>query len=690
MTPQASQNTLHSKTEINSLPEKNIISEKLEHNKNKINKDQASPNYLAQYGLRESAFSQEIDDKFFFLDTDQAQRLNFLHNLIQDPNLFLHLSGVSGVGKTSLINRFINIGEEDWRFSLFSANAMMNSEQLFFNVSAGFGLSGIPDNNKNLKETCLSNISMLEKSGVVPILIVDDVQELPIDTLKSIFELVNRWDKNQPKLRIILVSDTKFESVLQSSEVKPLSNVISHVMELEPLVEEQIGRYIYFRLSVAGLDGGNPINPEACSVILEKSKGIPEKINSLCHIALRDGMDEMTMKEFFDDHNFDFPFRKYLITAAIMAIFLGVVFSVMEPYNFKLSQKVTIQNNKELNSAISSSSMLGHLTDKKIIAENKSINFTNNKTIELITSTKTDIIKNKEINTQEIKSRSVKIYNFDQLLLNLVDDLTHKNSNAIFSIIKIQFKNNSISSNDSQKKGSAELLKKKIKIVSKDTKKYDIKTLTTIKSKNFPTIKSISRLKPISDEAEETISIFGLRFTQKSNIAIYGIAGKKAIDASKITYISETQLNVLINSKEFPGKNWIVVTDPENGKSNSKLFEISNSVKIKLAKPEIRFIQDTAWILSQESHLYILHILGSKLKEELVKLAHSEKMNGQYALFETNKNGVQWYHLILGTYENREAAKTAIHNFPQQLKKPWIRPIKDIQTVIKRLNQKAL
>ncbi|MFV2016903.1 MAG: hypothetical protein ACC656_15840, partial [Candidatus Heimdallarchaeota archaeon] len=76
------------------------LSSKTTTTKNTIKNDQRSPNYLALYGLRETPFAQEIDDRFFFLDTEQAQRLSLLHNLIQDPRMFLHLKGASGVGKS--------------------------------------------------------------------------------------------------------------------------------------------------------------------------------------------------------------------------------------------------------------------------------------------------------------------------------------------------------------------------------------------------------------------------------------------------------------------------------------------------------------------------------------------------------------------------------------------------------------
>jgi len=652
--------------------------------------DQHSPGYLALYGLREVAFSQELDDRFFFLDNEHAQRLSLLHNLIQDHNLFLHLYGDSGVGKTSLINRFVNIGEEDWRFSFFSANTMMNSEQLFFNISAGFGLSRITNGKNDFKETCIKNIALLENSGVIPILIIDDAQELSIDTLKSIFGLVNRWDKNHPKLRIILISTPPFDKILDSDSIKPLRKIISHVMEIEPLSEEQIERYIYFRLSIAGLDGGNPITPDACSVILEKSKGIPARINRLCHIALRDGMEEMSMKDFFDDHNFNFPLRKYLVTGSIMAIFLGVLFSVIEPYSFKVDKSQfplqLASNIKLLNTAISTTSVLGYLTDKKIKPD--------------LNNSDDLIIENKvKIEKVTVKKQEFPIYDFSKLKLISINDIARKNLTALDNIIKLKIENKN------QDEAVITIVKKDNKEMPKvnsisvsdvstsksiDLANYDVDKLTRITSKNFPEIISITPIKIISGHIEQQISLFGLHFTQNSKISVYGSAGIKEIDNNRITFVSDTQININLISKNLSGKNWLVITDPENGKSNSKLLTTVHPTITSSDGINIKFMKGEQWILAQKSDLYILHLLGSKRKEEIADFIYDEDISGQYAVFETNRNGVEWYHLILGTYENRDAAKLAVQQFPRDINSPWIRPIKDIQKVIKRFNQNSL
>ncbi len=660
------------------------------------NDEQSSPEYLALYGLTESAFSKKPDDKFFYLGTEQARSLSEIKHLLQNRNLILNIRGVRGIGKSSLIKRFVKISDKSLRFSYFSAKPKMSSDQMFFSVSAGFGLSGISDENSSFKQVCINNIKYLESSGVTPVLIIDNVQRFDIDTLKSVFELVNRWDKNHPKLRILLLSDLSFKATLELEEIKHLRILISNVIELEPLSQEQVERYIHHRLTIAGLDGNNPISRKSCAAIFDKSKGIPKRINYYCHLALQDGMTEMGMKDFFAGENFSFPIRKYLVTGSFMVIFLGVLFSVFDESK--------------------------QLQEKQIIVSsgvNQKINETAPDKVKQLVSTPINT-KNITVVTEELTPKI--IYDFTQIQLNLTQEISSENLNKIAGLYII--KKTKVKSLEKQKKKlkqpnkkpkiikltkTTTLSKNKSKVVkrskvstkkvlvqtaqlikkqkkqSNDLKKYDVSKLTIITSKKFPEIREVKPVLLNSVKSERTVSLFGARFGQKSKITIYGNGILKEIPETKIKYISPSQINIKIIPGDYPRKNWVVITDPIKGKSNSKSFEITRFISTKSNV----LIQDFAWILAQKSNMYILHIFGTKDKNKIVNFQHFDKIKGQLALFISNRNGEKWYHLIVGLFKNRYEAKLAMQDLPQTANKPWISPIREIQKVIYRLDQKT-
>ncbi len=639
----------------------NATSIALAFNQTTINNAQQSPSYLHLYGLREAPFSQDLNDKFYFLDTDHAQRLRLINKLILDPNLFLHISGISGVGKTSFINHFVKLAEDNWRFSIFTANSIMTSEQLYFNVSSGFGLNAIPVDNRDLKDICVENVALLEASGEIPILIIDDVHELPLDSLKSIFKLVNRWDKNHPKLRVIIISNPEFKTTLTLDDFKSECSLISEHMEIEVLSDEQIKRYIYFRLSIAGVEGGGtPITHAVCSDIVEQSHGIPKKVNSLCHIALVNGIEHLTRENFFDGENFNFPLRKYLITGSFMAIFLGLIFGFFEPDSQQ--HDITVVDSKKM------SKHKNNIIDKAQVDNNS------------ITQTKIEI-------------KAFTIYDFSTLEeKTFISNIRDKNANTITSIMNIQFeltvaakrknvqakkiKNISIKKLNDNSGEKNKTTKKPVKIVTNNLLRYDINKLTTITSKDFPEIISITPRTLTAKNKEITISLYGQNFSKKSSITFYGVGGAREIPEYKISHVSDSQINVKLVPRYHQGQNWIVVTNPITGKSNSKLYEITSLSR--------KYMEDTQWILAQKSNKFVLHLMGSKYKKSLIKFASEKQVTGQYAVFKTNRKGVGWYHLILGPYKNKESAKLAVRKLPQKMVTPWIRPIKDIQKVIRR------
>ncbi len=675
-------------------------------NKTLANDEQSYPGYLALYGLTESAFSKKPDDKFFYLGTEQARRLTELKSLILDRNLILNIRGARGIGKSSLIKRFVKISDKSLRFSYFSAKPKMNSDQMFFNVSAGFGLSGIADDDTNFKQVCINNIKYLEDSGVTPILIIDNVQRFAIDTLKSVFELVNRWDKNHPKLRIILLSDLSFKETLEQEKIKHLRILISNIIELEPLSKEQVERYIHHRLAIAGLDGSNPISRKACSAIFDKSKGIPKRINHYCHLALNDGMTEMGMKDFFDGENFSFPIRKYLVTGSIMAIFLGVLFSVFDENRENQEKKLLVTpsinqkiNESDINSVkatISTPKAAKSITVTKVLAPKIIYDFTQiklNLTKE-ITAENLNKIAGLQVVKKSTTTIKVKSTEKPKKKLSAKNNASSK-SQIIKPIKKKSIKKPKIvkltkttkSSTVSAKKTpvrAASVAKKKEK-QSNNSKKYDVSKLTTITSKSFPEIISVKPLLLSSVKSERTVSLFGAGFGKKSKVTIYGNGILKEMHETKIKYISSNQINIKIIPSDYPRKNWIVITDPKKGKSNSKLFEITRFIPIKSNLS----IQDSEWILAQKGNMYILHVLGSKDKSKIVNFKHFDKIKGQLAVFVNNRNNEKWYHLIVGVFKSRYEAKLAMQDLPPTANKPWISPIREIQKVIYRLNQKT-
>lgn len=244
--------------------------------------------YLGRLGLGREPFAAESQNEFFLLDSERAQRLNMLYHLSQNSELLLLVTGVHGSGKSSLLHRFLEMGNEGWRNCNVDANAMMNPEQLLTEIAEGFGLPQHSINFGTVFEALRKRLVELKRSELIAILTVDDAHELPaasLTVLIKLSELVDN-DDNEGLLRIVLFSEPQITDMLNARELKEVRHRITHTLSMPQLDQQQTTDYISYRLSVAGLQGEPPFSRSQLKRIHKLSDGIPGKINLYAHEML--------------------------------------------------------------------------------------------------------------------------------------------------------------------------------------------------------------------------------------------------------------------------------------------------------------------------------------------------------------------------------------------------------------------
>ncbi len=242
--------------------------------------------YLAKLGLHTEPFSNNINDEFFLLDTQRAQHLNMLYHLAQNSELMLVVTGVQGSGKSSLLQHFIDMGDETWRSCVIDANAMMNPEQLLIQIAEGFGLPQGSVNFGNAIEMLNKRLIEMRRSELVSILIIDDAHELPAASLTMLMKLSELSDEHEGLLRFVLFSEPQLVEILNASSLKDVRYRITHTLEMPSLSEQETINYIQHRLTIAGLQSGFPFSKSQLKKIYRQSSGIPGAINRIAHQTL--------------------------------------------------------------------------------------------------------------------------------------------------------------------------------------------------------------------------------------------------------------------------------------------------------------------------------------------------------------------------------------------------------------------
>ncbi|MGD8926508.1 MAG: AAA family ATPase, partial [Thioalkalispiraceae bacterium] len=312
--------------------------------------DRLEPAYLKSYGLQEAPFSTVHHDKFMYLDAERAQRINMLQHMVRYSNLLLIVQGVHGVGKTSLLKRFIQTAEPDWQLCEIAANTMIDAEQLLFQAAQGFGVHQLPQDAGELQEMLYARVATFHHNDQTPILIIDDAHELPKDALLAIFNLADTYVNDVNLLRIILFCEPQIEKIISSKDVRALRERVTHTMEIPPFDEEGTAEYLKHRMAAAGFNGSSPFTPKLVKKIYRASRGIPAQINLLAHQALEEGDvlgdSEQPAPEVASSQQ---RYRKQgkpaiYISAAILLLVLALVFQDQINSIFEDGRETTSEN----------------------------------------------------------------------------------------------------------------------------------------------------------------------------------------------------------------------------------------------------------------------------------------------------------------------------------------------------------
>jgi len=128
-------------------------------------------------------------------------------------------------------------------------------------------------------------IEELSKGNNV-VLIIDEAQNLKPSILEEIRMLSNLETDKEKLFQIILVGQPELRNKLNSPDLKQLRQRIAVRFHITALEKDEIEKYIYHRLAVAGSTGRITFFPDAIDCIYNFSGGIPRIINTICDKAL--------------------------------------------------------------------------------------------------------------------------------------------------------------------------------------------------------------------------------------------------------------------------------------------------------------------------------------------------------------------------------------------------------------------
>jgi general secretion pathway protein A len=242
--------------------------------------------YKEFYGLSRKPFNMTPDPAFLFLTAQHREALAGLTYAILERKGFLVLSGMAGLGKTTLLAWVLQKLPSDRVQSSVILNPMLTREEFLELAMLDFGLTDIPVSKAQRLWILQKFLLQGKEEGKVNVLIVDEAHKLNVDLLEEIRLLGNLEYGDEKLLQILLVGQCELDEAMNRPELWQLKQRVSVRLAIEPLSVDDVEKYMAHRWRVAGGKSALPFAPDAIANIRKWSKGIPRLINSICDNAL--------------------------------------------------------------------------------------------------------------------------------------------------------------------------------------------------------------------------------------------------------------------------------------------------------------------------------------------------------------------------------------------------------------------
>jgi general secretion pathway protein A len=251
--------------------------------------------YESFYGLREKPFTTIPDPDFFYMSPKHEMALTYLEYGLTSQAGFMVLTGEVGSGKTTLLNYLIRKTDTRVTNVALIFNTNIQPVDLLENMLREWDIECRGMNRAQLYESLNTFLLQEYTRQHRVLLIIDEAQNLPFETLEEIRMLSNLNDEKVPLLHIILSGQPNLKERLNTPRLEQLRQRVTVHYHLEPLDRQETADYLQTRLQVAQARDVHIFSEDAVDALFACSRGIPRVINLICDLALVYGYAEQTL-----------------------------------------------------------------------------------------------------------------------------------------------------------------------------------------------------------------------------------------------------------------------------------------------------------------------------------------------------------------------------------------------------------
>jgi len=242
--------------------------------------------YRDFFGLKKRPFILSPDPEFLFLSRGHDLALTHLEYGLFNNMGIVALTGEVGAGKTTLLKYLFDRVKQTLDIAMIF-NTHLDPHAFLEVLVKEFEVECASAGKSSLIDGLYHHFLQTYSGGAHCVIVIDEAQNLPIDTFEELRMLSNLEAGSDSLVQIILVGQPQLRERLFHPSLLQLAQRISVYYHLAPLSLDEVAKYIEHRLRVAGYERSEPLFTEqAVAEIAEVSRGTPRIINSICDSCL--------------------------------------------------------------------------------------------------------------------------------------------------------------------------------------------------------------------------------------------------------------------------------------------------------------------------------------------------------------------------------------------------------------------